>query len=176
MRHGAVGCTCRKPPLLRTWTGFILLSCLGKWCQTGAISAAEQTAGKPRYLPTGFCASVGMDQYCGNRCVSSGRPMCVPVCVCSCLWYLWPCAAARLYEFMSPSGAEEMPFRHMVPIMGSAPLSKSRLTSSKLPREQNTWIKGGMHSHKPVVKSNISRFSQVLHLGTIWGTFLLFYT
>lgn len=34
---------------------------------------------------------------------------------------------------MSPCGAVEMPLRYMVPTMGSAPRSSSRLTSSKLP-------------------------------------------
>lgn len=47
--------------------------------------------------------------------------------------HLCPWAAARLYEFMSPCGAVEMPLRYMVPTMGSAPLSSSKLTSSKLP-------------------------------------------
>lgn len=54
--------------------------------------------------------------------------------------YLWPCDAARLKEFMSPSGADEMPFRHMVPIMGSAPRSRSKLTSSKLPENKPATI------------------------------------
>lgn len=58
----------------------------------------------------------------------------------SSLNYLWPCDAARLKEFMSPSGADEMPFRHMVPIMGSAPRSRSKLTSSKLPENNPATI------------------------------------
>lgn len=80
-----------------------------------------------------------MDQYCGNGYVLAGWNLRVHVCVClcDCLCHLWPCAAARLNEFMSPSGVEEMPFRHMVPVMGSAPLSKSKLTSSKLPNEDD---------------------------------------
>lgn len=50
--------------------------------------------------------------------------------------YLCPCAAAWLKEFMSPCGVMEMPFLYIVPIMGSAPRSNSKLTSSKFPARQ----------------------------------------
>lgn len=67
--------------------------------------------------------------------------------------YLWPCDAARLKEFMSPRGADEMPFRHMVPIMGSAPRSRSKLTSSKLPEKQTS-----NHQHHGVLNTFIQPF------------------
>lgn len=50
--------------------------------------------------------------------------------------YLCPCAAARLKEFISPCGVVEMPLRYIVPTTGSAPLSNSRLTSSKFPADK----------------------------------------
>lgn len=37
---------------------------------------------------------------------------------------------------MSPCGAVEIPLRYMVPTMGSAPRSSSKLTSSKLPAHE----------------------------------------
>lgn len=40
---------------------------------------------------------------------------------------------------MSPCGAVEIPLRYMVPTIGSAPRSSSKLTNSKLPAHIKTW-------------------------------------
>ena len=137
--------------------GFILFSCreiMSNWsckccwidCSAYRRLLSDRETQIAASHTAGFCERQ-MDQ--GTVCkwintmvmdisLLAGTCVCVCPCLCDCLYYLWPCAAARLYEFMSPSGAEEMPFRHTVPIMGSAPLSKSKLTSSKLPNQDET--------------------------------------